>query len=317
MKTKIAKNIAALVILVGLLLLVDFRELLKALAQLSLTSVFGLAVLSVALIYVSALKWGYFLEFLGSKVAVLRLCALYLVGYFVNLLMPSYLGGDLVRSWYVGKKIGQHEALAATILERYTGILAMVTLAFGFMWFVSLVTWQIKLAVIAVALGLAVVTVVALAEAPARHLERYAFLRPILKNTKKVQEALRLARTSRGLLVKALVLSFLYHSLTVVNTLVAAQAVGWNSAPTWDLFVVLPIILLVGSIPATPNGLGIQEGAFYFFLHGLGASPAQALGVAVVLRAKSYVLALFGGIVWWCIKTEEQSTRAEPLVDRG
>ena len=60
---------------------------------------------------------------------VLHLFNLYLVGYFVNLFMPSYLGGDLVRSWYAGKEIGQHEALAATILERYTGFVAMIVLA--------------------------------------------------------------------------------------------------------------------------------------------------------------------------------------------
>lgn len=301
---KIAKNILALIILIALVYVVDVRELWRALSELTWKSIIGLAVLSVALIYVSALKWKLFLEFLGSKVSLVRLNLLYLVGYFVNLLMPSYLGGDIVRSWYVGKKIGQHEALAATILERYTGIVAMVTLAFAFMWFVSTVTIQIKLAVAAVAAGLVVITYVALANGPMKTLERFPKLAPVLKNLKKVQGGFRLARGNTPLLAKTLALSLLYHSLTVVNTVIAARAVGWDTAPIGDLFVVLPIILLVGSIPATPNGLGIQEGAFYFFLHGLGATPAQALGVAVVLRAKSYVLALLGGVAWLGIRKD-------------
>ena len=90
----------------------------------------------------------------------------------------------------------------------------------------------------------------------------------------------------------------MYHTVTVVNTLAAAAAVGWSQPPVAELFVVLPLILLVGALPLTPNGLGIQEGAFFFFLCAVGASPAQALGVALVLRAKSYVLALFGWLVW-------------------
>lgn len=305
MKT-VLKNILALLILVALLYLVDVRELWRALSELTLQSIIGLAVLSVALIYVSALKWKLFLEFLGAKVSLLRLFLLYLVGYFVNLLMPSYLGGDIVRSWYVGKKVGQHEALAATILERYTGIVAMVALAFSFMWFVSAVTIQIKLVVACVAVGLVVITFVALAAAPMKALERFQKLAPVMKNIKKVQEGFKLARGNPALLTKTLALSFLYHSLTVVNTVIAAKAVGWDTAPIGDLFVVLPIILLVGSIPATPNGLGIQEGAFYFFLHGLGATPGQALGVAVVLRAKSYILALTGGVAWLAIRKERR-----------
>ena len=298
------KNLLALAIVVALIYLVDLKELWAALKLLTLSSIVYLAILSVALIYVSAFKWKLFLDHLGSAVSITRLFGLYLVGYFVNLLMPSYLGGDLVRSWYVGKKMGQHQALAATILERYTGIVAMVTLAFTFMWMVSAVTWQIKLSIVAVALGLVVITILALSDKLLAALERFQKLAPIIKNIRKIQQGFHLVKGEKRLLAQTLALSFVYHSLTVVNTIVAAQAVGWSNPPLWDLFVVLPIILLVGSIPATPNGLGIQEGAFYFFLHGIGATPAQALGVALVLRAKSYVLALTGGVVWLFMKRE-------------
>ena len=79
---------------------------------------------------------------------------------------------------------------------------------------------------------------------------------------------------------------------------VAAQAVGWENPPVWDLFVVLPLILLLAALPVAPSGLGLQEGAFYFFLHAVGANSGQALGVGIVLRAKSYAIAILGGLVW-------------------
>ncbi|NBO19859.1 MAG: hypothetical protein EBV03_11695, partial [Proteobacteria bacterium] len=97
---------------------------------------------------------------------------------------------------------------------------------------------------------------------------------------------------------KALLLSVLFHSVTVVNTVAAGYVVGWDNPPIRELFVVLPLILLVGALPITPSGLGIQEGAFFYFLGGLGASPGQALGIALVLRAKSYLLALLGWLCW-------------------
>jgi uncharacterized protein (TIRG00374 family) len=299
MKNKrIIKNIFALLLISVLLYVVDPASLWGALKNISLDLIFYLGLLSVLLIYVSALKWKMFLEAFGASISVFRLCSLYLVGYFVNMIAPSYVGGDLVRSWYLGKKVGQHEALTSTILERYTGLVAMVLLALVFMWQVDLVTFEIQLAVLFVAAGLTAVSLLALSESLLDRLGAIKRLEPFLKHVRKIQKGFHLVRKDYGLLLRALFLSFVFHSFTVVNVIAASYAVGWTTIPIQELFVVLPLILLIGAIPIAPSGLGIQEGAFYFFLHGLGASPAEALGVGVVLRAKAYVLALVGGVIW-------------------
>jgi uncharacterized protein (TIRG00374 family) len=285
-----------------LALVVDLRQLWHALSQLTIESILYLAILSFALIFISALKWQLFLEAGGQKVSVWRLCSLYLVGYFVNLVLPSYIGGDMVRSWYAGQKVGQHEAATATILERYTGLVAMIALATIFVWFVGEITIQIKLVVIIIAIGLAVGSWLALQPALIRQFEKMPVVGKFAGHLKKVQEGFNLARSNHTLLVKALALSFIFHTITVLNTVVAAGAVGWGDPPIWDLFVVLPLILLLAALPVAPSGLGLQEGAFYFFLHGVGANSGQALGVGIVLRAKSYVLALLGGLIWLRLK---------------
>lgn len=308
--SRTAKNLLGVCAICALAFWVDIHELLGALSQLTLSAVLGLALLAAALIYVSALKWGLFLNELGARESTLRLFALYLVGYFVNLLLPSYVGGDALRSWYVGKNFRQHDAAAATILERYTGLVAMVALALVFVWFPKAVSGQVKAAVLLVAFGVAALTIMARSARLLQmlsHNKRAAVITPHLL---KVQACFAVAAANKKLLLKALALSFLYHSLTVVNTMMAAYAVGWYDAPLLDLFVVLPLILLIGALPLTPQGLGIQEGAFYFFLHGVGATSAQALGVALVLRAKSYVLALIGGVIWLNLKKEEREISA-------
>jgi uncharacterized protein (TIRG00374 family) len=281
-----------------------------------LQAILYLGLLAVLLIYISSLKWQYFLEALGSHVSVFHLFRLYMVGYFINLVVPSYVGGDAVRSWYAGKKVGQHEAATATILERYTGFVAMVVLALSFVWFVDLVTIEIKLAVVGIALGLIAITLLALSPGLLNQFDKISQLRPIIKHVKKIQAGFHLARKDKRLLVKAMALSFVFHTATVVNTMAAAYAVGWYNPPMQDMFVVLPLILLIGALPIAPSGLGIQEGAFYFFLTGLGATPGQALGVGVVLRAKGYTVALIGGLVWYFVKrAEAKGIQPEPLSD--
>ena len=305
------KPLVAIFMLVLLVWLVDLRELLAALSKLTITSVVLLLGISVVLILVSAVKWRCFLESGQQEVSLVRLFKLYLVGYFVNLMLPSYFGGDVVRSWYAGKQHGQHAAATATILERYTGLVAMLTLAFIFVWLVDSATPQVEVAVVLCAVGLVVGTFMVLAADRLPVIGILGRHKALSGHFDKIRRCLLVAGRNRSLIAKALMLSFLYHSLTVLNTVVAADAVGWHNPPVWDLFVVLPLILLIGSLPISPSGLGIQEGAFFFFLTGVGATPAQALGVGVVLRAKGYVLALLGGVVWLGLKNEERMNSSE------
>jgi uncharacterized membrane protein YbhN (UPF0104 family) len=112
------------------------------------------------------------------------------------------------------------------------------------------------------------------------------------------RQALILGSSDRGLVARALILSVVFHLLTIVNTAAVGAAVGWEGIPWGGLLVVVPLILLIGAVPISPQGLGIQEGAFVFFLHVVGATTGQALAIALILRAKSYLLAICGALVW-------------------
>ena len=287
------------IIAVGLVaLFVDLSAVKSALQSVSLKDLMILLALSFLLVYVSVVKWQAFLERLGITAARPHLFRLYLVGYFVNLLMPSAVGGDVVRSVYVGKNVDKVRAVSATILERYTGLLAMVVMASVSVCFAPTVTRQIQVLTVLVVLGVIAGTVLVASGALEWLLSRLRCPERVVARVARMHEALRWGLSDRSLLVKVGLLSFLFHILTVVNTVAVASAVGWTTAPWADLFVVVPLILLVGAVPISPQGLGLQEGAFVFFLHSVGASTGQALAIALVLRAKSYVLALFGAVAW-------------------
>jgi uncharacterized protein (TIRG00374 family) len=227
--------------------------------------------------------------------------------------MPSALGGDVVRSLYVGKDVDKVRAMSATLLERYTGFIAMVSMAFIAVWWAPAVSTEIKVATVLIgvaALGLTVALItgrlVWLSEA----------LRvPVKLHSKlvRMQEGVSWGLSDAKLLIRAGLLSLVFHLLTIVNTAAVAYAVGWEGVPWGDLLVVVPLILLVGAIPLSPQGLGIQEGAFLYFLHAVGATTGQALAVALVLRAKSYVLALCGGALWLTLPRGPSATE----VDKG
>lgn len=301
LKSKSFKIIASILVFGLLLSQVEISQLFDAFKGLTFGSILFLMLISFILLYVSAIKWSYFLKAFGSPVSVVRLFNLYLLGYFVNLIAPSYIGGDAARSYYIGKDVGQHKAFAATILERYTGLVAMLSLGVVFVWFVELVTLPMKLAIFGAALGLVIATVFVLSPKLLEVLTRIPLLSKSVPHLRKIQESLHLAKGDRFLLAKALALSYLYHTFTVINVLSAAYVVGWIDPPIRELFVALPLVLLISALPLTPNSLGIQEGAYYYFLSGLGAPGSAALAIGLILRAKQYVLALLGWIVFMIV----------------
>lgn len=306
-KNKFLKAIFSLLLLSCLLYLADPAKVFQSLSHVSITNFVILMILSFLMIGISAIKWQLFIEYLGAKVSLLRLFALYITGYFINILFPSYIGGDALRSYYVGKTVGQHQALSATFLERYTGLLAMALLGMiAALYENTLIDFGTRAIVVAV--GVIVIAITFSAYSMRFDAEKYnnKIVKKLISNISRLHELMLQTSNQRLLWVKALGLSFTYHLFTVANTYIAGVAVGWHNPPIGQLFVVLPIILILGSIPITPSGLGIQEGAFFHFLQMLGATAPQALGVAVLLRAKTYILALIGWLVWSYIGGKEK-----------
>jgi uncharacterized protein (TIRG00374 family) len=282
--------------------LVNTEQLFEALSQVSLSDILLLVVISVLLIAVSVVKWRAFLEHLGISASFEKLFGLYLVGYFVNIFTPSFIGGDVVRSLALGASVNKAHAVSAAFLERYTGIVAMLVMAAIAVCFADVVTKPIMMVVCLAVLGCVVVTALVMAGVVQRTATFFRLPTKVCRIIDAVHEGLVLGTRDPRLLRRALMLSLLFHLLTIVNTAAVAYAVGWTDIPWRGLLVVVPLILLVGALPISPQGLGIQEGAFVFFLHSVGATTGQALAIALVLRAKSYLLALCGAVLWWLRK---------------
>lgn len=308
--TWMLKSVLAVVAALIIYRYVSPQELLQALSELSLIDISVLLLISLALVTVSVLKWSLFLHRVGIIAAFCKLFGLYLMGYFVNLLMPSFLGGDIVRSIALGKSTNRTHALAATALERYSGIVVMLAMATVSACVSNVVTPEIVMVVTIAGLGCVVSTWIIFSGGMTTVVTCLRMPQKIITLVDTLHKGLLLGIEDRGLLLKALILSALFHLLTVVNTAAVAFAIGWREVPLDGLLVVVPLILLIGAIPVAPQGLGIQEGAFVYFLHSVGATTGQALAIALVLRAKSYVLALCGGLVWLLGKWRYRSAGA-------
>ncbi|MCC6931846.1 MAG: flippase-like domain-containing protein [Deltaproteobacteria bacterium] len=313
---KLVKLVFALIVFYLLFRFAGVSDLIAVFVRISWSYVSLLIILPFIMIWASSIKWQVFIRATGHDARILQLMKFYTVGYFFNTFLPSFIGGDVVRSYHLGQELNNYRlAFAATFLERFTGLLAMCLISLSFVLAGSEITKGVEIVVYL----MATVTVLVALPCFSEHCAKISFFvtrrglslfgpakyfGQLTQLTDKIEEAMSFARHNGNLLIKAMIWSLVFHSLTVVNTYVAGLALGISGVSITGLFVVVPLVLLVGMAPVTPGGLGIQEGAFMFFLNRLGISEAEALGVGLVIRAKTMLIGLVGGIFWLAVKSK-------------
>jgi uncharacterized protein (TIRG00374 family) len=325
----------ALSILGGLCYYTGIGPLWEAISNISLFYVLILAALTVILIWISCVKWQLFVRASGHDATVGRLMKIYTMSYFFNLFMPSTIGGDVARSLQLGSRIGNYrDAFAATFVERFTGFLAMNLVGVVFVIFGARATAGVEWAILSVSFVTCLAALILFSEKLTRRFANFSVqmvriigLRKLAAKLEKfvpiAVEGMRFAQQNDRLFVLSMFYSLLFHFFAVINTYAAALSIGWETVSFGKLCLVVPLVLLVAVAPVTPSAIGIQEGAFLYFLTRIGATHAEALGVGLILRAKSIITACIGGLIWVLTREvprvggDEIDPLAEPESDRG
>jgi uncharacterized protein (TIRG00374 family) len=90
---------------------------------------------------VSSLRWKLLSQPMGFQGSFGRFFALYFIGMFFNLVLPTSVGGDVVRAWYLAKTPGATEAgrgvaaFSSVLLDRLSGLTVLLCLACFAVWF--------------------------------------------------------------------------------------------------------------------------------------------------------------------------------------
>lgn len=311
----------ASLLVVLLLLFVDWRDSLTTISNISLPYVALLLAIAFFMIAISCFKWQIFLRARNLNVSLTRLILLYLVGYFFNNFLPSNVGGDVARSFILGKEIQNNpDSFGSVFLERFTGLLGLLVLAiFAFFLNIRVINKpEIGIFLLFFLIAFIAIALVLFTEYSQKLLAGtldLTLLKPIKNKAVKFLKVIYYFRNQPVVLSKAMIISFLFHIMTVINTLVVCLSLGIHVA-IFDLAVVVPIILIVSAIPISVNGIGVWEGSFIYFFSVVGITPSAALSIALVLRAKNLFIALIGGIVFGVLNKLPEG-RLKQIVNEG
>lgn len=258
----------------------------------------ALALLAVSLV-LSTLRWRQVLVTMGVRARGPRLFAHYLAGQFVGNVLPTTIGGDVLRVSRLARDTGEAPStFASVVLERLTGwvVLPLITLT---ALVINPGLRQLGTAT-AVAAGLAIGTlvllVVVLVAAASQSLGgRLARHEGWLRFVGAVHVGVSQFRQHPLAALNVLAVGLAYQLVLVGAALMTAEAVGIEVGlgPTAALAFV-PAVLIGQVLPLGISGLGIREGLFVVFLTPLGVPAEQAIALGLLLYGLNLVVSLLG-----------------------
>jgi uncharacterized protein (TIRG00374 family) len=260
---------------------------------------FGLA-FTLAGFVLSAWRWQRVLTVFDTFVPLRTLLAYYLAGQFVGNVLPSTVGGDVLRVSRASKVTGTADvAFASVVLERLSGMVALPLLTcLGFAIQPSLRDVPQAWVALAIAGGTVLaLTIILVAAASPKLAGRFAkhenWMRFIGAVHVGVDRFRREPKRAAGVLFAAVV----YQASVLVAVWCAIHALG-VSVPNGAVLAFLPAVASAQVLPISLSGLGIREGLLVLLLHPLGVPTGKAIGVGLLWYGMTLIVSLLGAPVF-------------------
>jgi glycosyltransferase 2 family protein len=304
-----AVSLALIGLLIGLIRRADVMASFRALQPGALALALGLQVVAFVL---NSRRWQLLLSNAGINEPLADLTALYFIGHFFSLFLPTGAGGDVVRAYDVGRRSGRFtQAAMATLQERLLGLGASLAIGLAAtIYYLPIVPPPLRIWMgviqIAGAVGIALLLYPALLFAIAGRFRRAYGHRPTLRRAAERPLVARIVRALQPIgelpalrpLRLAILLGMAAAAVLMGIGMYYLIGRSLNISIGFVAFcLVVPLTWIVRMAPVSLNGLGVGEGAFVFLMGWFAVPADKALVLALAFLGLQTCCALFGGLL--------------------
>ena len=315
------RPIISLILLGYVLSRLEVRQLVSLWPQLRLAYLLLAITLGTSMVLLSAYKWQVLVRAQGFTVSLTALFRFYLVGTFFNLFLPTSVGGDVRRVYDLARACGDPEAAAASVLlDRATGVLAMLIIGGCSVLFVPPSLRIAALAILATAgIGLlALGSTIFFASARSFWQKTATRLLPNVFSSRVTSflDMLFRYRTAKQHLGVAVAMALLFQTTSVYIVYLLSRGLGL-SVPLTPFFLFVPLVTLATMLPISLNGVGVQETGYVLLFGQIGLSTAAAFSLSLLFHLYRASIGAMGGLVYAAGELQQESRARERTTPIG
>lgn len=255
---------------------------------------------------ISITRWWYLLRKVDLPIPWREAFRLSFIGFFFNSAVPGLTGGDLVKAFYIAKQKPEAKvrAFMTVLVDRVIGLFALGLLSGSILIF-SLGDPAFRVAGMIVYSFLAACVLFG-AIFLSRRLRRILHLEALIARLpgkrfsqmlQDVDRAIVIYRSRLWAVVVAVLLSLLNHLCLTFMAVGIGRALKID-LPVSNFAILVPVCMMVASVPLLPGGWGLREGAFAYFFGGKGVGFAFATALSVMIGLTQLFWSLLGGVMF-------------------
>jgi uncharacterized protein (TIRG00374 family) len=303
---------------------IDARALVRVLSD-PLGALPAVAMLGAAFL-LGGLRWYLILRAFKLPLRFRSVFEIYAIGAFFNTFLPGGTGGDVLRVLYIvrGVESGRLRAAVSVIADRAAGLYGMLLFAISAFYANATVVFgsaataalgsALMLAFVAITIVATVILVAARPIQRARRVQSWAYRGGALRIAHRGVEMLALFRGELRVLAGSVAVSIGISLLLVGSIVTLAASWDWGTLTPLDYACAGVFALLAGSVPLTPGGIGIAEGAFAYVCQLWSGSGSGAAYGTIFLgyRLVAAVISLTGAIAFITHRRPGAPSKSKP-----
>jgi hypothetical protein len=263
-------------------------------------------------------RWYMFLRVQSIRIGYWPAVRLHFLGLFYNNCLPSAVGGDLLRAWYVTKHTDKKvEAALSVVVDRVIGLAGLFLMAIGGIWLVpaqsrremfesysqiGLVRWTVthKWPILIITSVFTAAVLLLLSQKSGRTWI-YKMVAKVSQrgadSLTKIRKAVQIYWGKKLALIAGLLLTFACQGVFVLALVLLGKEIG-IAADAKYYFIFFPISWLLGTLPISPGGGGVVEWSVkVMFIQVSGVTGEQALALALWQRLLWLIGSLPGAVI--------------------
>jgi uncharacterized protein (TIRG00374 family) len=254
-----------------------------------------------------AWRWQMVLSGMGVAIPYGDVLKQYMVGLFFSNLMPSAVGGDAVKVYYLGRHIGYMEAGASVMVDRFLGFFWLSVFGAGLSWTSGASTPLLVLNrnLLTLAAGTFAIALAVLWLVPADRIIPQVLRRrglPLVARIEIFAGHVRAACSHPKTLLLSGAIVVIYITLVAVVYRAFFAAAGVTVPDVLPIMNVLVSTAVFVNVPISVGGIGLREQLHYLLFAELGVVKEASVSISLVMFAFSLAVSLAGYVIWLRIK---------------
>lgn len=295
--------IFSIVLIYWLLTFVDLKDTINRLQNTNLYGLFVAACLFVSAMFIFPIRWRVLLSAFGFKqIKYLSLVKYYWIGLFFNNFLPTSVGGDIIRAYYISHDIQtKGESFASVVIERMLGFIVTSAISLISILFLYDLFSVKQLTLLAVFLVLFILFLYSTIMVDSffvfitHWLEKIKFFN-VGDKFEQIFFAFRIFNKNPEILLKALLFTAFGQLLIILFNAAIYFAIT-GKLDFLPFLIVIPLTIIASLFPSI-NGLGTRETAYVMLLALFNIPKEISFALAVFVFILPLIVSLFGGILY-------------------